>query len=139
MGRAEGRSRPPTLARLEGEAQEHTVTCPIQHLAKRTDLSRRLSAAARTPARVTRRAQNTQPISQPLHYFLSNHIFFASGCELRRSAEALRGGRLKTTIGMRNRTDRGIRPFIIIRLIFKTAHAKLNDDESSLLRKAVCF
>ena len=53
-----------------------TVTCPIQHLAKRTDLSRRLSTAARTPARVTRWAQNTHDgFSQPIRYFLFNHIF----------------------------------------------------------------
>ena len=56
MGRGEGQQRPPTLARLE---RAPTVTCPIQHLAKRTDLSCRLSTAARTPARVTRWAQNT--------------------------------------------------------------------------------
>ena len=60
-----------------------TVTCPIQHLAKRTDLSRRLSTVARTPARVTGRLKTLMMGSRNLFATFCSTTFFASGCELR--------------------------------------------------------
>ena len=147
----------------EGGREGGTVTCPIQQLANRTNLSRRPSTSTR--ARATQRREETiclkiTRLIKALSSFLLVHCINLLKCLITRASRNLssgilpshkviflqvaacrfkyRGGRQKMAIGMRNQTDRrSIHPSVCVRLFFTTA--KVDDDESCLLSKAMRY